>query len=294
MTAAITVTGLGKTYREVIALDDVTFTVPEHTICGVLGRNGAGKTTALQIIAGHARPTTGTVEVFGRRPFEDRAAMASTCFIREGQKYPDEFTVAHVLASAAGLMPQWDPALADRLLARFELPTRRRVKKLSRGMHSMLGIVVGLASRAPVTVFDEPYLGLDAVARQLFYDELLADYTDHPRTVVLSTHLIDEVADLLEQVVLIDRGRVLIDEQAEELRGGAVVATGPVAEIDALARGRIELRRETLGTQARATIRGEFTEADRSRARTAGVELAAASLQQLMIGATDPDGRSEA
>lgn len=293
MTTAITVTGLGKTYRDVTALDDVTFTVAEHTICGMLGRNGAGKTTALQIISGHARQTTGSVEVFGRRPFEDRAAMASTCFIREGQKYPDEFTVAHVLASAAGLMPQWDGGLADRLLARFELPTGRRVKKLSRGMHSMLGIVVGLASRAPVTIFDEPYLGLDAVARQMFYDELLADYTEHPRTVVLSTHLIDEVTDLLEQVVLIDRGRMVMNEQVEDLRGEAVVATGPVAQIDVLARGRTELRRETLGTQARATIRGRFTEADRSHARTAGVELTAASLQQLMIGATDRDGRSE-
>ncbi len=293
MTTAITVAGMGKTYRDVTALDDVTFAVQENTICGVLGRNGAGKTTAMQIITGHARQSTGTVDVFGRSPFEDRAAMSSMCFIKEGQRYPDEFKVKHVLASAAGLLPEWDDAFAARLLERFELPVGRRVKKLSRGMHSMLGIVIGLASRAPITLFDEPYLGLDAVARQMFYDELLADYAEHPRTVVLSTHLVDEVAALLEHVVLIDRGRVLIDDCAENLRRSAVVATGPTAQIDELTRGRTELRRETLGTQSRATIRGGFTDGELARARAAGVDLEPASLQQLMVGATGREGRQE-
>lgn len=293
MTTAISVDGLGKSYRDVTALDDVTFAVQENTICGVLGRNGAGKTTAMQIITGHARPTAGAVEVFGRSPFEDRTAMASMCFIKEGQCYPDEFKVKHVLASAAGLLPGWDEAFAARLLERFDLPRGRRVKKLSRGMHSMLGIVIGLASRAPVTLFDEPYLGLDAVARQTFYDELLADYAEHPRTVVLSTHLVDEVANLLEHVVLIDRGRVLIDDCAENLQRRAIVATGPSARIDALARGRRELRRETLGTQSRATIQGDFTDDDLAQARAAGVDIEPASLQQLMIGATSTEGREQ-
>ncbi|MDN5757590.1 MAG: ABC transporter ATP-binding protein [Tomitella sp.] len=291
MTTAIRVEDLVKTYHDVTALEDLSFSIQENTICGVLGRNGAGKTTAMQIITGHASPSSGSVDVFGRTPFEDREAMSTMCFVKESQRYPDEFKVKHVLDSAAALLPHWDADFAADLLTKFELPVGRRVKKLSRGMHSMLGIIIGLASRAPVTLFDEPYLGLDVVARQMFYDELLADYAKHPRTIVLSTHLVDEIADLLEHVVLIDGGRVLIDDCAENLRRKAIVATGPTARIDELAAGGRELRRETLGTQARATVQGDFTDDDLARARAAGVDIEPASLQQLMIGATGTEGR---
>src|SRR6201746_2103618 len=101
------------------------------------------------------------------------------------------------------------------MLSDFRLPTNRRIKKLSRGQLSAVGVIVGLASRAPLTFFDEPYLGLDAVARQLFYDRLLADYAEHPRTVVLSTHLIDEISNLLENVLVLDHGRLTLDAPAD-------------------------------------------------------------------------------
>ena len=132
--------------------------------------------------------------------------LSRLCFIKEGQRYPDQFRVCDAVAAAAAVFPAWDADLAAQLIADFELPPKRAIKKLSRGMTSAVGIVLGLASRAPVTLFDEPYLGLDAVARQLFYDRLLADYAEHPRTIVLSTHLIEEISDLLEHVLLIDRG----------------------------------------------------------------------------------------
>src|SRR4030095_10272954 len=144
------------------------------------------------------------------------------------------YRVRHVLRTAAALFPCWDEAFARELVADFGLPSDRHAHKLSRRMLSALRVTVGLASHAPLTFFDEPYLGLDAVARQLFYDRLLADFAEHPRTVVLSTHLIDEVADLIEHVVLLDRGRVLLDEEAEALRGAAVVVSGPSAAVDAV------------------------------------------------------------
>ena len=124
----------------------------------------------------------------------------------------------------------------------FDLPSRRPIKKLSRGMTSAVGIVIGLASRAPLTLFDEPYLGLDAVARHQFYDRLLADYAEHPRTIVLSTHLIEEISDLLEHVLLLDRGRVLLDADAETLRATALTVTGKIGALDAAARtARVDL-----------------------------------------------------
>jgi ABC-2 type transport system ATP-binding protein len=187
----------------------------------------------LQVLAGHLLPTSGGAEVFGRTPFEDATTMRRTCLVREGQRYPDGYRVHHVLRAAALCFPRWDAANAARLVAEFELPTGRSMTKLSRGMLSAVGVVVGLASRAPLTLFDEPYLGLDAVARQRFYDHLLADVAAEPRTVLLSTHLIDEIADLLEYVVVIDRGRVVVQGEADALRREAVVLTGPAPEVEA-------------------------------------------------------------
>src|SRR5690349_14930786 len=181
------------------------------------------------------------------------------------------------------LFPNWDDELARSLLRDFDLPEKRPVKKLSRGMNSAVGIVMGLASRAPLTLFDEPYLGLDAVSRQLFYDRLLADYAEFPRTVVLSTHLIDEVSDLIEHVLLIERGRLVLDEDAEALRGQVVTLTGPAPAVDALAANADELHREHLGTLTRATVRGRV---EAGQARAAGVELQPVSLQQLVVRIT--------
>ncbi len=213
--------GLRQQFGTVAALDDVDFELQHHTIYGLLGRNGAGKTTLMQILTGQTLPSAGRIEVFETDPYENAAIMQQMCFVADTPSYPDSVRVEHVLSSSELLFPLWDSDYAHHLLREFSLPENRRVKKLSRGMTSALGIVVGLASRAPLTVFDEPYLGLDAVARKMFYDELITDYAAHPRTIVLSTHLIDEVADLLEHVLVLDRGRLVLDVDTDTARARA-------------------------------------------------------------------------
>jgi ABC-2 type transport system ATP-binding protein len=215
--------GLGKRFGAFVALDGIDFSLQENKIYGLLGRNGAGKTTLMQIFTGQEFQTSGAVEIFGHAPHENSRALTDVCFVKESQKYPDDFKVGHVLATARHLLPHWNEEFAQTLLEDCDLPLCRKVKKLSRGMTSALGVTVGLASRAPLTLFDEPYLGLDAVARHLFYDRLLVDYAEHPRTVVLSTHLIDEVSDLIEHVILIDKGRIVLDEDTDAPREGAVI-----------------------------------------------------------------------
>src|SRR5215475_11829341 len=222
MTPTISATALGRRYRDQVALDDVSLTVEPDSITGLLGRNGAGKTTLMRIVTGQEFPTAGDVRVFGEVPAENDAVLRRMVFVREEQTYPD-LRVGHVIQVASWFYPNWSEELAQQLLADFELPLRRRIKKLSRGMRSAVGIVIGLAARAELTLFDEPYAGLDAVARQQFYDRLLADFAEHPRTVVLSTHLIDEAADLLEHVVMLDRGRVVLDATADDVRGTALL-----------------------------------------------------------------------
>ena len=136
---------------------------------------------------------------------------------------------------------------------------KRRIKKLSRGQLSAVGVIIGLASRAEITFFDEPYLGLDAVARQIFYDRLLEDYTEHPRTVILSSHLIDEVSNLIERVLVIDRGRIIMDEDTDAVRDRAANIVGDAAAVDAFVAGREVIHRESLGHVSSVTVLGALT-----------------------------------
>ena len=285
MSPVVIADGVTKRFGSVTALDNVGFTLTENTIYGLLGRNGAGKTTLMQILTGQDLATSGRVSVFGQHPYENDGVLSQVCFVKESQAYPQAFGVRHVLRAAQLLYPNWDEDFATRLLDDFQLPRRRSVRKLSRGMRSALGVIIGLAARAPLTLFDEPYLGLDAPARQLFYDRLLADYAEHPRTIVVSTHLIDEISNLLEHVLLIDRGRVLLDEPVDTLRTGVVRVSGPVAAVDRLAIGE-ELHRERMGGIARATVRGSFGAAERDRAASLGLELAPVTLQELVVRVT--------
>src|SRR6185312_1041848 len=187
---------------------------------------------------------------------------------------------------ASWFYPNWSEELARQLLADFELPLQRRIRKLSRGMRSAVGIVIGLAARAELTLFDEPYAGLDAVARQLFYDRLLADFAEHPRTVVLSTHLIDEVADLLEHVVLLDHGRVVLDAPADDVRGTAVTVSGPATAVDEFVAGYPVWHRQRLGSRASVTMPGPLDLAAQARARALRLSLEPLSLQQLLVRAS--------
>jgi len=295
MSAIVQVKNLTKTYGKTDAVKDVSFKLEENKIYGLLGRNGAGKTTIMHMLTAQQFPSGGEIEVFGEAPFENESVLRRVCFIKESQKYPATFSVKDVLEVSAMLHPNWDAAYAKELTEAFNLPMKRRMQKLSRGMLSAVGVVVGLASRAPLTIFDEPYLGLDAVARGMFYDRLLEDYAEHPRTVILSTHLIDEVSRMLEHVLLIDQGKLMLDEDAERLTGKAYSVVGAAARIDAFASGKQVLSRDSMGSIASATILGEIGAQDRREAAERGLEFAPVSLQQLIVHLTNgKNGEKEA
>ncbi|MEO6115900.1 MAG: ABC transporter ATP-binding protein [Pseudolysinimonas sp.] len=293
-TPVVEVQHLSKYFGKVHAVEDVSFSLAENKIYGLLGRNGAGKTTLMQLLTGQEFASSGSIRLFDEPPVENAPVLERTAFIKESQRYPDNFRAKHVFRSARWFFRNWDQEFAERLIADFRVPLDRRMKKLSRGQLSAVGVIVGLASRAPLTFFDEPYLGLDAVARQLFYDQLLADYAEHPRTVVLSTHLIDEVSNLLEHVLVIDDGRLIIDRDADELRGAATDVVGTRAAVDAFVAGRTVLHRSAIGGLASATV-SELDAAGRSAATAAGLELSPVSLQTLIVRLTtsDPTTQSE-
>ena len=281
MTAAITVTGLTRRYRGKLTLDQVSVGIEEGAITGLLGRNGAGKTTLMRIIAGQEFASAGRVQVFGASPAENDRILRRMVFVREDQAYP-EFKVGDALRAASWFYPNWSGELADSLMTDFALPRNRAVKKLSPGMRSALGIVIGLAARAEVTMLDEPYAGLDSVATQLFYDRLLADYAEHPRTVLLSTHQVDEAAGLLERVVVMDQGRVVLDAAADDLRGSATRVSGPALAVAEFTAERQVWDRRRMGSQESAVVVGPPGETDHGPAGNSRLTLEPVSLQELV------------
>ena len=290
---AIETNGLTRRYRSAVALDNVTVQIHANTITGLLGRNGAGKTTLMSLITAQDRPSSGTVRVSGRDPFERGDIIEQMCFLRDNQRYPDDYKLKHAVRAASIFYPNWDQATADRLIAAFRIPTKTIVKKFSRGQLSALGIVLGLASRSPITFFDEPYLGLDATARTIFYDELLRDFAEHPRTIILSTHLIDEMDRLLERVIVIDQGKVVRHDEVDAMRGSAYQIAGKATAVDAFAQGRTVLARRSIGGLGTAVIGEAPTSEDRATAAGAGLEISAVSLQDLVAAYGLGDSGSE-
>jgi ABC-2 type transport system ATP-binding protein len=282
MTPAISVAGLTRRYRDQVALDQVTLDLEPGSITGLLGRNGAGKTTLLRILAGHEFASAGTVTVLGASPVENETVLHQMVFVREDQSYPD-LKVRRAIQVASWFYPNWSHELADELLEEFDLPLNRKVRRLSRGMRSALGIVIGLAARAEVTLFDEPYAGLDPVSRQVFYDRLLADYAEHPRTVLLSTHLIDEAAGLFEKVVVIDRGRIVLNTAADDLRGAATSVSGPAIAVAEFTAGRPVWNRRRIASQESAVVAGTLNETDRARAAALHLRLEPLTLQEVVV-----------
>ncbi len=274
------------------ALDRLDLRLAPGKIHGLLGRNGSGKSTLAAVLAGFRQPDEGRVLIEGAgigtplAPYENAVVTSRICLIRESGDVADSLQVKHALAMAANLRPYWNADLAGELLDRFEVPTNKRMQKLSRGRKSALGVVLGLASRAPLTIFDETYLGMDVPSRAAFYDALLADYAEVPRTIVLSTHLVNEVSTLLEDVVILDNGRLVTQSPVDTLRGRGASIVGPAKVVDDFTAGLTVLAEERLGGTKSTTVLGDLDPDLVSQAASAGLEIGPVGLQDLFVHLT--------
>ena len=294
MTLDIEIDDLHLRYGELTALDDVRLRLDGGKIHGLIGRNGAGKSSLLAILAAFRKPTSGTVRIGGQPVFENPEITHQVCLVRStGDTVEDDDKVEEALRFAERLRPAWDAELAARLVDRFRIPSRHAIGKLSLGQRCALGVTIGLATRAPVTMFDESHLGMDAPSRYAFYDELLADFMAHPRTFVVSTHLIDEVSPLFEEVTILDRGRILVHEPLDTLLARGTAVTGPAAAVDRFVDGFDVLAEKRLGGTRSAMVYAAFDEGRRRWAAEAGLELGPLSLQDLFVHLTQPTEPAE-
>jgi ABC-2 type transport system ATP-binding protein len=223
--ACIEARGLRKTFGKTIALDGINLRVEEGRILGLIGPNGAGKTTALNAILG-LTPHEGDLKVLGRNPWTERdQLMRDVCFISDVAVLPRWIRVRQVLDYVAGVHPRFDRAKAEGFVAKTSINHASRVRELSKGMVAQLHLALVMAIDAKLLVLDEPTLGLDILYRKQFYDSLLNDYFDHSRTIILTTHQVEEVEHVLTDLMFLNRGRIVFSCSMEEIESRYVELT---------------------------------------------------------------------
>jgi ABC-2 type transport system ATP-binding protein len=215
MTTVLEARGLSKSYGSTRALDGVNFSVDAGRIVGLIGPNGAGKTTALKAILG-LTPFDGDLRLFGKNPYHERnEVMRDVCFIADVAVLPKWLRVSQALDFVAGVHPRFERARAEEFLRKTDIKSSSRVRELSKGMVTQLHLALILAIDARLLVLDEPTLGLDLLFRRQFYDTLLNDYFDKERTILLTTHQVEEIENLLTDVIFINRGHIALDSAVD-------------------------------------------------------------------------------
>ena len=276
---------LCKNYGKQPVLQDLDLTFEPGRIYGLIGRNGAGKTTLLGILSGQNFATGGQALYGGQPVWENSAVLGNLHFAREMSAASElaGLSVKNFLRAGRLFCPYWDQNYADELIKKFDLPNKM-INRLSRGQMSMVSITAALASRAPVTLLDEPTAGLDVVARERFYRILLDEYQRTGRTFVISTHIIEEAASVFEKVVILDEGKVVADQNTEDLVEQFRYISGPAAELDAALaeRGITPLQTQVLGGHKMVAVRGEEALFEELSARD-GLTVEGMNLQNVFV-----------
>lgn len=279
----IEIRNITKVYGNTTALDNVSLKLEANKIYGLLGRNGAGKTTLLNLITNRIFPTYGEILLEGETVFENDNALSKIYFMTEANFYPEGMTVKKALKWTKEFYPGFDTDYAFALCDKFQLKTGKKIKELSTGYKSIFKIVISLACNAPVILLDEPVLGLDANHRELFYKELLQTYCEKPRTIVISTHLIEEAADIIEEVIVIKNGKLILQDSVEKVLSQGYSVSGAASAVDSFIQGKSVLGVDTLGGLKTAYV---LEKVDKDK-MPAGLEISKLDLQKLFIRMTN-------
>ena len=234
MSVAIKVKNVSKSFNDSVILDDISIDFYENKIYGLLGKNGVGKTTLLNIITKQLISKSGTIEIFGQNINESDDVLDKLCIVREREFPENDILIKELFNTYSYFYKDYDKNLQEKLCDYFELDSKKSYRKLSRGMKSIVSNIIGICSNASITIFDEPTIGLDADNRNEFYKILLDSYIKNPRTIILSTHLINEVENLIENVVIIDKGKVIVDDSIDNISQKSFYISGDKSDLEKL------------------------------------------------------------
>lgn len=273
---------LTKYYGKKQALADVSVTFGENKIYGLLGRNGAGKTTLLNLVANRIFSPYGNILLDGEPVEENDRALAKLFLINSDNLFPKRMSVLQAFRLTKQFYKEFDSEKAAAYAERFQLHRQMRIGALSTGYQTIFKDILALCMDVPYILMDEPVLGLDANHRDLLYKLLLTEYSEHPRTFILSTHLIDEIANVIEDVVILDGGRILADESCESLLARGYSITGERTAVEAFAAGKNVIGETAVGAFLSVNILDER----RPDSVPDGITLSALDLQKLFVAMT--------
>lgn len=273
-----------KTYHKTEVLKNINLEIEQGKIYGLIGRNGAGKTTLLSILTAQNPATSGTVCYNGEPVWENQASLDHLCFSRELNPVsafgPNNMKIKEYLRIASVFYPNWDKQMAKDLTDMFHLDIKKKISKVSKGMMSMVTIIVAMASKADITIMDEPVAGLDVVAREQFYKLVIDEYTKTGRTFVISTHIIEEAADVFEEVIILKDGMILCKENTQELLERCVHVSGNAEDVDAVCEGLAIHHVQKMGRSKGVTV---ILEEGQKLAGGYDVTIQPVSLQELFL-----------
>lgn len=277
---------VGLAYGKQIALSDIHLEMKGPKIYGLLGRNGAGKTSLLALLSNYRQPSSGSLLVNGETLFENETQAAVVHFAFQ-RKFDEEYESGEsLLEIAANFRGTFDIDYAAALAERFRFDLKKPMHKHSTGMASIFQIIKGMASRAPITIFDEAYTGMDAPARELFYEIIREDQQNHPRVFILSTHLISEMEHLFDEIIILHEGKLLLHEPYEELLSQGASITGEASLVDQFTSQLQVLKEQRLGgTKSVIVFRG-LTDQLLQEADEAGLEIGRVSVQDVFTNVT--------
>lgn len=282
----IKLSNVSRNYQGVNVLEDFNLFIEEPMIVGIWGRNGAGKTTFMNVLSGQEKASRGDVEILGDQAFDNLEIQKHICYVQENHPFPISWTVNHILKYGPFFYADWDSTLANRLIEIFELPRKKKIASFSKGMKTAAQIILGLASNAKVTILDEPTNGLDAVKRKQFYDELVRSYDLNPRMFLISSHHIEEIHQLCESMIVIHKGKLLFQDNTEDLVRKGVYLTGEVEKIDHVKNNFEVLEESTLKNVKKVLLNVKQTEELTILAEENNLKIASSSLQEYLISLT--------
>lgn len=284
----LSITNVTKKYGDVTALKGISLDFHENKIYGLLGRNGAGKTTLLNIITGRILADEGSVTLDGSQVTENDKNLSKIFMMSETNYYPENMKVSDAFRWTEEFYPTFDKNRALDLSKRFGLTLNKKIKSLSTGYGSIFKLITALSVNVPYILLDEPVLGLDANHRDLFYKVLIEVYAENPATFIISTHLIEEVSGIVEDVIVINEGRIIRNESRESLLSKYYCVTGSISAVDAFVQDKNVIATETLGGLKNAYIEGVIDK----NALPDGLNISKMDLQKLFIQLTSEGGKS--
>ncbi|MCL1883630.1 MAG: ABC transporter ATP-binding protein [Defluviitaleaceae bacterium] len=293
MNNAVETKNLSKSFGKKRALYDVSIAIPENSITGLIGRNGSGKTTLMKILSGNLDKTKGESLIFGEEPMDNLKVLNKLVYAYHNIAYDPSWTLSKILFGYKTMFSGFDEIFAEKLIRFFDMNVQMKYKNLSQGMTSVFNFICALSCRAPLTMLDEPVLGMDITVRKSVYEILLRDFIENPRTFIISSHLLSEIEGILSNILLIEQGKALLNLPIDEMRQSAYRVDGSLSKVNEYVSGKNVIGRNFSELSNFAIIYEKITDEVVESAKNQGLSISPLRAEELCVFLTQKNKGDE-